>query len=197
MTYFACQLKEQGGYRMSTLKIIPEENIHILNPLQWRKTDIKQNEFEGINALWLNRCKPQSNWTIEKWIISLNKCIKDYRERHSTKKQTTNKSQLRKEIDVITPIKPVQSIEPIPSKVIKPIQPINPVPSKSIEDNLKFRNGIVYEEITDETDPLKQISNTIKYDIKEFISKRLIELQTEHGITFECLVDFNLELYFE
>lgn len=192
MSYFACQFKEQGGYKMSTLKIIPEESVHTSKPLQWRMTDIKQNEFEGINAMWSKKCKPQSNWTIEKWMTSLNRCIKEYR-----KQQTTKKSQLGNEIKVITPMKVIYPINSVPMKVI---HPINSVPMKVIEPNeaiSKNRDGCIYDLVTDESNPIKQINDTIKEDIKEFIIKRLNELQAEHGLNLECSIDFNLELYFD
>jgi hypothetical protein len=183
MSYFGCQFKEQGGYKMSTLKIIPEINIHILKPLQWRKIDIKQYEFEGINAMWLNRCKPRSNWTIEQWMMKLNQCINEYRKRQSTKKQSTKRSQLKKEIEVITPIENVQTIELVPVETTDVISTV--------------RKGIIYDLVTDETNPIKQINDTIKCEIKEFITKRLNELQAKHGLNLECSIDFNLELYFE
>ena len=186
MSYFACQFKEQGGYKMSTLKIIPEESVHTSKPLQWRMTDIKPDEFEGINAMWSKKCKPQSNWTIEKWLTSLNRCIKEYR-----KQQTTKKSQLRKEVKVITPMKVIYPINSVPPRVIEP---------KLIEPNeviSKNRDGYIYDLVTDESHPIKQINDTIKEDIKEFITKRLNELQAEHGLNLECSIDFNLELYFD
>lgn len=195
MSYFACQFKEQGGYKLSTLKIIPGVNVHILNPLQWRMTDIKQDEFEGINAMWLNKCKPQSNWTIEKWMISLNRCIKEYRKSRTvkkvtTKKQTIKKSQLGEEFEIIKPINSVPT-EDDKSNSIKPIS-IKPIGTIS-----KIQNGAIYDLITDDSSPIKQITDTIKEDVKDFITKRLNELQAEHGLNLECLIDFKLNLYFE
>lgn len=259
MTYFACQFKEQGGYKLSTLKIIPGVNVHILEPLQWRMTDIKQDEFEGINTMWSKKCKPQSNWTIEEWMICLNRCIKQYRKqrtgkkqsvkKQSVKKQTVKKSQLVKEVEVITPVEIIKPINPDQVKIIKPInsvqvkdqiklinpdqvkdqinsdqvkdqvdiiKPINFVPN---EDNKqiqikpinsvkpiqikrprvisRIQNGAIYDLITDDSNPFKQITDTIKEDIKYFIAKRLNELQAEHGLNLECLIDFKLDLYFE
>lgn len=242
MTYFACQFKEQGGYRLSTLRIIPGVNVHILEPLQWRITDIKQDEFEGINTMWSKRCKPQSNWTIEEWMICLNRCIKQYRKqrtvkKQSIKKQTVKKSPLVKEIEVITPIEIIKPINPDQVKdqinsdqvdIIKPInpdqvkdqveiiKPINFVPNeddKQIQikpiNSVKpihikrprvisrIQNGAIYDLITDDSNPIKQITDTIKEDIKYFIAKRLNELQADYGLNLECLIDFKLDLYFE
>lgn len=239
MTYFACQFKEQGGYKLSTLKIIPGVNVHILEPLQWRITDIKQDEFEGINTMWSKRCKPQSNWTIEEWMICLNRCIKQYRKqrtvkKQSIKKQTVKKSPLIKEVEVITPIeiiKPINSdqvkdqIKPInPDQVkdqinsdqveiikpinfvpnednkqiqIKPINSVKPIQIKRPRVISRIQNGAIYDLITDDSNPIKQITDTIKEDIKYFIAKRLNELQAEHGLNLECLIDFKLDLYFE
>ena len=264
MTYFACQFKEQGGYKLSTLKIVPGVNVHILEPLQWRITDIKQDEFEGINTMWSKRCKPQSNWTIEEWMICLNRCIKQYRKqrtvkKQSIKKQTVKKSPLVKEVEVITPIEIIKPINPDQVKIIKPInsdqvkdqvdiikpinpdqveiiKPINPdqvkdqvnsdqveiikpinfVPNednKQIQINpinsakpiqikrprviSRIQNGAIYDLITDDSNPIKQITDTIKEDIKYFIAKRLNELQADHGLNLECLIDFKLDLYFE
>ena len=236
MTYFACQFKEQGGYRLSTLKIIPGVNVHILNPLQWRITDIKQDEFEGINRMWSKRCKPQSNWTIEEWMICLNRCIKQYRKqqtvnKQTVKKQTVNKSPLVKEVEVITPIEIIKPINPdqvkdqinsdqvkdqinsdqveiikpinfVPNEDDKPIQikPINsvkPIQIKQPRVISRIQNGAIYDLITDDSNPIKQITDTIKEDIKYFIAKRLNELQADHGLNLECLIDFKLDLYFE
>ena len=262
MTYFACQFKEQGGYRLSTLKIVPGVNVHILEPLQWRMTDIKQDEFEGINTMWSKRCKPQSNWTIEEWMICLNRCIKQYRKqrtvkKQSIKKQTVKKSPLVKEVEVITPIEIIKPINPDQVKIIKPInpdqvkdqinsdqvkdqinsdqveiiKPINPDQVKNQVEIIKpinfvpneddkqiqikpinsakpiqikrprvisrIQNGAIYDLITDDSNPIKQITDTIKEDIKYFIAKRLNELQAEHGLNLECLIDFKLDLYFE
>ena len=227
MTYFACQFKEQGGYKLSTLKIIPGVNVHILNPLQWRITDIKQDEFEGINTLWSKRCKPQSNWTIEEWMICLNRCIKQYRKprtvkKQTVKKQTVKKSPLVKEVEVITPIEIIKPINPdqvkdqVNSDQVEIIKPINFVPNednKQIQINpinsakpiqikrprviSRIQNGAIYDLITDDSNPIKQITDTIKEDIKYFIAKRLNELQADHGLNLECLIDFKLDLYFE
>ena len=217
MTYFACQFKEQGGYKLSTLKIIPGVNVHILNPLQWRMTDIKQDEFEGINTMWLNKCKPQSNWTIEKWMISLNRCIKEYRKSRTvkkvtTKKQTVKKSQLGEEVEIIKPINSVSTEDDkqMNSDKIEIIKPINSVPTEDDKSNSikpvsikpigtisKIQNGAIYDLITDDSNPIKQITDTIKEDVKDFITKRLNKLQAEHGLNLECLIDFKLNLYFE
>ena len=212
MTYFACQFKEQGGYKLSTLKIIPGVNVHILNPLQWRITDIKQDEFEGINTMWSKRCKPQSNWTIEQWMISLNRCIKEYRKPRpvkkqsvknvTTKKHTVKKSQLGEEVEIIKPINSIPNEE----DKIEIIKPINSIPNEEEDKPIQIKpnrvisriqNGAIYDLITDDSNPIKQITDTIKEDVKDFITKRLNELQAEHGLNLECLIDFKLDLYFE
>ena len=209
-TYYAALFKEQGGFKMSTLKIIPDINIHILKPLQWRQTDIKPNEFEGINRMWMNECKPQSNWTIERWLTKLNHCIKNYRNKQIKKiNPIIKKSPLKQEvttcenIEVIKPIefKPITSCNSINSKpvasresikIIKPNEIIEPINSKS-----KTKNGIEYEAITNDLNPLKQIYDTILIEVKNFIVNRLDELQKERGLNLNCEIDLDLAIYWD
>ena len=203
MTYFACQFKEENGYRLSTLKLIPEISIHILKPLQWRKTNIKPEEFEGINAKWSKKCKPQSNWTIERWMKCLNKCIKQYREEQQIRVITP--SNVIQPIDQQVEFKNIQPInqasiiqinQPIPIKSV-PVEIIKPISLEPIEAISKYRDGSIYDLVTDDSDPLKQITNTLETELKEFIVKRLNELQTEYKVTSNCNIDFNMELYFD
>jgi hypothetical protein len=181
MTYYACQFKEQGGYRMSTLKIIPEINIHLLNPIQWRPTDIKENEFEFINSKWIKQCTPQQNWTIEQWMVKLNKFIKNCR----SKMNKSNKiSQLSRQIQVIKPIpmpKLQQNLE-TNTNTIRPLQP---------------HKNQYYSEADDENDPRKLLTEQLRKETEEFTIKRLQELRLEFGVSDNIDINGTMEIYFD
>ena len=181
MTYYACQFKEQGGYRMSTLKIIPEINIHLLCPIQWRPTDIKEHEFDFINSKWTKQCIPQQNWTIEQWMVKLFKFIKNCRIEMNKHKRT---SQLNREMKMINPIampKLQQNLETI-TNTIKP---------------LKQHKDQYYSEIKDENDPRKLLTEQLRKETEEFTIRRLEELRLEFGITDNIDIDATLEIFFD
>lgn len=180
MTYYACQFKEQSGYRMSTLKIIPEINIHLMNPIQWRPTDIKEDEYEFISSKWTKQCTPQQNWTIEQWIVKLNKFIKNCRFNMNKSKKI---SQLSKEMKIIKPnsMPKLQQVLETNTSVIKP---------------LKLHNDQYYSELENEDDPRKILTEQLRRESEEFIIKRLKELVLEFEISNDIDIDATLELFF-
>ena len=181
MTYYACQFKEQGGYRMSTLKIIPEINIHLLCPIQWRPTDIKEHEFDFINSKWIKQCIPQQNWTIEQWMVKLFKFIKNCRIEMNKPKKT---SQLSREMKMVKPIsmpKLQRNLETI-TNTIKP---------------LKTHKAQYYSEIEDENDPRKLLTEQLRKETEEFSIRRLEELRLEFGITDNIDINATMEIFFE
>ena len=188
MTYFACQIKDDSGYRMSALKIVPPFEIKNLKPLQWRQTDIVSDEFRIIEEAWKNKCKPKYNWTIERWMVDLNKCIKECRQKMSKKI-----NQLQQELEILYPIEEVQTIKPIsPIEQTEVVEILEPIGANS-----KYRDGIRYDKITNESEPTKRMSDIISEEVKEFMARRFTELSEEFGITINCIIDFNLEFYFD
>lgn len=181
MTYYACQFKEQGGYKMSSLKIIPEINIHLIKPLQWRPTDIKENEFEFINSNWIKQCTPQQNWTIEQWMVKLNKFIKDCRFKLNKRKRA---SQLSKEIKIIKPVS-MPNLQENSEANINAIKP------------LKIYKDRYYSEIENENDPRKLLTERLRKESEEFTIKRLEELRLEFGITDNIDINATLEIFFD
>ena len=181
MTYYACQFKEQGGYKMSSLKIIPEINIHLMKPLQWRPTDIKVDEFEFINSKWIKQCTPQQNWTIEQWMVKLNKFIKDCRFKMNKSKKA---SQLSREIKLNKPVSMpnLPKIVKLNTNVIKP---------------LKIYKDQYYSEIENEDDPRKLLTERLRKEIEEFSIRRLEELKLEFGITDNIDINAAMEIFFD
>lgn len=181
MTYYACQFKEQGGYRMSTLKLIPEINIHLLNPIQWRPTDIKENEFEFINSKWIKQCTPQQNWTIEQWMVKLNKFIKNCRFKMNQSKKTSQLSREMKMVKQIPMPKLQQNLE-TNTNTIKP---------------LKHHKDQYYSEIEDENDPRKLLTEQLRKETEEFSIRRLEELRIKFGISDNIEINAMMEIFFE
>lgn len=181
MTYYACQLKEQGGYRMSTLKLIPEINIHLLNPIQWRPTDIKENEFEFINSNWTKQCTPQQNWTIEQWMVKLNKFIKNCRFKMNKSKKT---SQLSREMKMIKPI-PMPKLQQNLEKNTNTIKP------------LKLYKDQYYSELEFENDPRKLLTEQLRKETEEFTIKRLEELRLKFGVSDNIEINAMMDIFFD
>lgn len=181
MTYYACQFKEQSGYKMSTLKIIPEINIHLMKPLQWRPTEIKENEFEFINSKWTKQCTPQQNWTIEQWMVKLNKFIKDCRIKMNKRKKA---SQLSREIKLNKPV----SMPDLP-KILKP--------NTNVIKPLKIYKDQYYSEIENEDDPRKLLTERLRKETEEFSIRRLEELKLEFGITDNIDINATMEIFFD
>lgn len=200
MTYFACQLKKPFGYKLSTLILVPEFDVQRFQPIQWRKTNITPDEFTFINNTWSKQCTPQSNWTIERWMIDLEKCIEKCRKKQAErKKQIEQKKHSLK--DVIFPVltsKPIEPIEPIkPIEIHEEKQPEVIEILEPINADLKYRDGVEYELISDDSEPTKQIANILGNNVREFLERRFKELSNEFGVTSNCSIDFKLELYFD
>ena len=112
--YFACQIYIKGGNKLSSLILVTESELYsITNKLQYKRIEIKNNEFNTIKQRWSNKYKtPRSNMVFEEWMKLLNIEIHKYR-------------QSIKQVKVIEPIKPVKSIKPI-----EPVKPIENSPCK-------------------------------------------------------------------
>ena len=162
MNYFACQFKTQNGYKLSILKILPEIEIHLLKPLQWRKIDIKNEEYEFINNSWNKFVKPQYNWTIEQWIEVLNKQIKIYRNKLNKQK--------------IEIIKPIEINNPSTIKIV----------NNAIYDLIIDKSNPLYK-IKEEF--LIETKNYMNDKLKELTNKYNLKCEIEIGGNFEIYFD--------
>ena len=165
--YFACQIFIKGGYKLSSLVLVTESELHsIINKLQYKRIEVNNNEFNPIKQRWSNKYKtPKSNMMFEEWMKLLNIEIHKYR-------------QSIKQIKVIKPVKSVKSIEPV--KVI------NPIKSVSI-----IRGNTIWDELTDENDKIKQDLNQLAETIKEYI----ILKSTEFIANYDNKVDIDVTFF--
>ena len=176
--YFACQIYIKGGNKLSSLILVTESELYsITNKLQYKRIEIKNNEFNPIKQRWSNKYKtPRSNMLFEEWMKLLNIEIHKYR-------------QSIKQVKVIKPIEPVKSIEPI-----KPIEPVKSI--ESIKPVSIIRGNTIWNEITDENDKDKQDLNQLLETIKEYIELKSNEFITKHDNKVELDITFFINGFF-
>ena len=168
--YFACQIYIKGGNKLSSLILVTESELYsITNKLQYKRIEIKNNEFNPIKQRWSNKYKtPRSNMLFEEWMKLLNIEIHKYR-------------QSIKQVKVIKPIEPVKSVEPI-----------EPVKSVSI-----IRGNTTWYEITDENDKDKQDLNQLLETIKKYIELKSNEFIANHDNKVDLDITFFINGFFD